>query len=888
MAKVVISGTLMMVLEQFLLKYLVIGGRLHELRRLRPLVDQHPDSVRRLWQQILHMRWCMLPALNLSSARSMQNVLPPYNAMIAILVCALASAATAQTDLHTDIIVEPPFEQRAARHLQACVDGMAGGYACQNIDLLAHLPLSDIGGGSGSDIWGWTDPVSGREFALMGRSNGTAFVELIGHPEHVLYLGNLPPHAGSSTWRDIKTFGHYAFIGSEAEDSGMQVFDLNQLLDVASPPVTFSETAHYDAFGRSHNIVINEQTAIAFAVGSRQGTETCNSGLHIIDISAPLSPSFLGCFSTDGYTHDAQCVNYKGPDEDYAGSQICFNSNEDTVTIVDVTDPSNTSQISRTGYDDVGYTHQGWLTEDHRFFLLDDETDEIGLGHNTRTIIWDVQDLDNPEVIGEYFSDLPASDHNLYVKDNYAYQANYRAGLRILNLDDVGNGIITEAAYFDTFPGSDANGTSGAWSVYPYFDSETVIVSDISNGLFVLRPILCTEPAVATDLTATAAGDNTIELNWTHGDIASSTFDIYRSIGACPADQPELIATGVSGSSYLDLTASGQVSYAYEVRAKDKTGQCTSPPSDCSAATTTGVCNAAPSFAGVSEVANLGTSECALQVSWPAASPNCGSEVSYNVYGSQSPAFVPSPSNLVAGDLDQLSTIDTEVFSQLAKHFVVRSVDQSNGSEDGNLLRIGETPTGPSTVGTWATGAELGDPTMGQGSNRHIGWELISSRARSGDRSFFSTYNDGQCSRLITPLIELSALGTSDLSLWTLYDIESRWDGGVVEISSDGGDNWSLLTPSSGYPNTFRSSSDACGYPEGTGAFTGTNLNWTPYSFDLAAYAGAEIQIRFSFSTDGAVTQEGWYLDDIALSNAIVPGMCLGLEDIIFDQGFEP
>lgn len=811
-----------------------------------------------------------------------------------IVLCAISlalpstlPAANPPNDLHKQIVAEPPYHQRAVRHLQACTDGFAAGHACQNVDLLAHLPLADIGGGEGSDIWGWTDPVSGREFALMGRSNGTAFIELIGHPDHVLYLGNLPPHANNSSWRDIKTFGHYAFIGSEAENSGMQVFDLNQLLDVASPPVTFSETTHYDGFGRSHNIVINEDAALAFGVGSQQGSETCNGGLHMIDISDPLDPTFLGCFSTDGYTHDAQCVTYNGPDSAYSGNPICLNANEDTVTVVDVTDPANPLQISRTGYNNVGYTHQGWLTEDHRYFLLNDETDEIGLGHNTRTIIWDMQDLDSPLVIGEFFSHMAASDHNLYVKDNYVYQANYQAGLRILNLDDIAGGELTEVAYFDTYPAGDNNGTQGAWSVYPYFSSNTVIVSDISNGLFVLRPILCDEPAAPTGLMATAAGDHVINLEWTHPAPLFSTFDIYRSIGTCPGQNYELIASDASGTQFADNTVSGQVDYSYQVRAKDETGLCTSVGSNCSATSTTGACTAPPSFSGIAEVSNVGTESCALDVAWPAANANCGASVSYNLYGSYDAGFVPGNTNVVASNLTALTTTDNNVISQVPKFYEVRAVDVANGVEDSNGVQLSAIPTGPEATGTWATGAEIGDPTMTQGSNRHIGWELDTARARTGLRSFFSTYNDGQCSRLISPPLTLAPGKSSELSLWTAYDIEPRWDGGVVELSTDGGDNWSLLTPVGGYPNTFRSSTDACGYTSGTGAFTGTNLDWTNYVFDLSAHNGAEVQFRFSFSTDGAQTEEGWYLDDIELSSALVAGACFGLEDVIFVGNFD-
>jgi len=202
-----------------------------------------------------------------------------------------------------------PAQDLAAMAMVPCVGGMAGSYPCQNVDLMAFMPLSGIGGGNGNDIWGWTDPLNGKEYAIMGRTNGTAFVD-ISDPVNPIYLGNLPTHTVNSTWRDIKVYANHAFIVSEASGHGMQVFNLTQLRNVVSPPVTFSNTAHYNGFGNAHNIAINEATGFAYAVG----TSTCSGGLHMVNIQNPTSPTNAGCFSSDGYTHDTQCVVYAGPD----------------------------------------------------------------------------------------------------------------------------------------------------------------------------------------------------------------------------------------------------------------------------------------------------------------------------------------------------------------------------------------------------------------------------------------------------------------------------------------------------------------------------------------------------------------------------------------------
>ena len=279
----------------------------------------------------------------------------------------------------------------ATKGLQDCIGGMAGGFACLEVDLYALLPLASMGSNEGNDLWGWTDPITGKEYALMGVKNGTAFVD-VSDPGSPIYLGKLPTHTSNSIWRDIKVYADHAFIVSVASGHGMQVFDLTQLRTVLSPPVTFANTTHYNEFGGAHNLVINEDSGFAYAVGSG----TCSGGAHMVDISDPVNPVNAGCIAEDGETHDAQCVNYLGPDADHAGSEICFNSNEDTLTIVDVTTKSNPVQLSRNGYATSRYTHQGWLTEDHAYFLLGDEGNSVA---NTTTYVWDVRDLDAPVLI---------------------------------------------------------------------------------------------------------------------------------------------------------------------------------------------------------------------------------------------------------------------------------------------------------------------------------------------------------------------------------------------------------------------------------------------------------------------------------------------------------
>jgi choice-of-anchor B domain-containing protein len=255
-----------------------------------------------------------------------------------------------------------------------------------------------------NDSWGWIDPDNGDEYALVGLEDGTAFINIT-DPVNPVYLGKLPTQTSSSTWRDVKTYNNYAFIVSEASNHGIQIFDLTRLRSVANPPVTFDNDAHFNGFGGAHNIVINEDTGYAYGVGAN----TYGGGTHFVNIQNPLSPQDAGGFATNGYTHDAQVVTYNGPDTDYTGHEILISAsgNEQIVSIVDVTDKNNPVSISTISYSNVGYTHQGWFTEDQRYFLLGDEFDESDVGFNTRTVIFDLSDLDNPQQDFEYYDLCP-------------------------------------------------------------------------------------------------------------------------------------------------------------------------------------------------------------------------------------------------------------------------------------------------------------------------------------------------------------------------------------------------------------------------------------------------------------------------------------------------
>jgi choice-of-anchor B domain-containing protein len=519
-----------------------------------------------------------------------------------------------------------------------CINGMAADFfPCDGIDLLSHVSHNELGTTFVNDIWGWTDPQSKKDYALVGASNGTVFVD-ISDAKRPEVLGILPTASttGGSSWRDIKVYEDHAYVVSEHTNHGIQVFDLTRLRDWDGEYTTYDVDARYTGHGSAHNLNINEETGFLYSVGAGPFSSSalpntvtvdapspaageylansaafgpaltqdglsgaiaqvggdglacgplvgfpagaiaiadrgvcafavkvanaqaagasaviiannapgtivmggsdpsitipsvmvsqadgatikaglpatgsiaandppaqCGTGLHMVDINDPKNPTYAGCFDGHGYIHDTQCIVYDGPDADYTGREICFNSNATTsgpgglhrVAIVDVTDKSNPVSIAREGYANDGYSHQGWLTPDRRFFLHGDELDEQRRGINTTTRVWDVSDLDNIVEIQAFENDTTSIDHNIYTQGRYAYASNYTSGLRVYDTRDLDGGGLSEAAFFDIYPEND-NTTfeGGTWSNYPYFRQKGIVaVSSIDRGLFILQPQL--------------------------------------------------------------------------------------------------------------------------------------------------------------------------------------------------------------------------------------------------------------------------------------------------------------------------------------------------------------------------------------------------------------
>lgn len=377
-----------------------------------------------------------------------------------------------------------------------CQDGEAAGFSCQGVDLLARLLPEEMDGRSSSDVWGWTDPESGREIAIVGMNNGTAFVD-ISKPTCPELLAHMPTATENNSLRDMKTDGDWVFVVSEAENHGMQAFDLTRLRGLGGGAVSLDHDALYQGVdgnrpGGPHNLWVNPDSHRAYLMIP----DDCDRGMHIADVSDPTNIQFAGCAGPGGQVHDGHCVIYQGEAEAFRGRELCFTANgsERSLGIYDVTDPADPIDLAEVGYEGSRYAHQCWLTDDHNYLLFGDELDEDGeIG--TRTFIFDVRDPEDPILVDVYESDEIAVDHNQYVHQGHVYQANYNVGLRILNLDNVAQGSLTEVAWFDTYPfGNDASLDAGAFSVYPFFRSGNLVVTNF-DGFFVVRP----QPGVLGD-----------------------------------------------------------------------------------------------------------------------------------------------------------------------------------------------------------------------------------------------------------------------------------------------------------------------------------------------------------------------------------------------------
>jgi choice-of-anchor B domain-containing protein len=385
----------------------------------------------------------------------------------------------------------------------ACVQGLAGQFPCRNVDFLSQIPLSRFSSqpASAANVWGFVDLNDNREYAVVGLRNGTAIVDVT-DPANPREVATVPGNA--SSWREVKVYQHrdvaanryraYAYISTEAAGSGLQVIDLSGLPNTATLATTLTDTGRQHTLYVSNidyatNVALPGAQAFLYSAGSDK-----NSGAwRVYSLANPASPQLLTAAPGGQYMHDStslfitdsrtsQCAAGHNPCE------VLVDFNENTVDLWDVTDKSLPVLLSSTTYPAATYTHSGWPSADQRFLFVHDELEEIRRGLNTQMYTMSLDNLRAPSVVTSYTGGTTTTDHNGYTKGSFYYVSHYRRGLVIF---DVSNPTqLREVAHLDTFlaPAENSAGTDGAWGVYPFFPSGTVAISDITNGLLLLKP----------------------------------------------------------------------------------------------------------------------------------------------------------------------------------------------------------------------------------------------------------------------------------------------------------------------------------------------------------------------------------------------------------------
>lgn len=452
----------------------------------------------------------------------------------------------------------------------SCTNGTAGPYSCNGIDFVARVALGGFSTNptSANDIWGFVDLNDQREYAIIGLRNGTAVIDVT-DPANPSEVGTVP--GLSSTWRDVKVYQFhsaaearwkaYAYVTADAVVQGLQIIDLTNL------PNSISLAATYNQFSSAHNIYmgnVDYETGVALP-GMQPfayilGANTDGGAFRILELSNPAAPTEVTAPPMGtGYVHDATTLVVSGGRTSACAAghdpcEIFIDYNETTVDIWDVTDKTAPFKVSSTPYPNSAYTHSGWWTENKRYVFIQDELDERDHGLNTTLRALDINDLAAPTLAGTWSGSTQAIDHNGFVHGDHYYMSNYRRGLTVLDISDPTS--PQETRFFDTFPSPAENSAffNGAWGVYPYLPSGTLLVSDIEGGLFLLRQAAGVPPVNAGVLGRSnnfswappkkvSSNSNILELHFQLEEAANVHISLNSSVRTNGA--PVLIRTGV-------------------------------------------------------------------------------------------------------------------------------------------------------------------------------------------------------------------------------------------------------------------------------------------------------------------------------------------------------
>ena len=397
------------------------------------------------------------------------------------------------------------YERLAVKKEAAdCEFGLAGDHPCENMDLLAHVPLSafSVNPSAANDIWGFYDLNDNREYAIIGLRNGVGVVEVT-DPTNPRVVGSVASQ--STAWRDLKVYQYfdheddrwksYAYVTADSASVGTMVVDLRELPDSISAGITSSNdiSAHNVYLSNvdyATGVALTGMTPYLHIAGSNQQGGSFNS--YGLDNPQQPDPVYLNASSSRAnYSHDVSSMIVTDERKDtqcvlsQAFCEIFFDFNENDFQIWDKTNNVLPARLSTTSYQNVSYVHSGWYTEDKQVVLVHDELDESNYGLNTTVRLFELSDFRAPSLLSIWTGPTRAIDHNGFVRGNRYYMSNYTRGMTVLDISDPQN--PREVGFFDTFPVSDNGSFNGAWGVYPYLPSGNILISDISSGLYIVR-----------------------------------------------------------------------------------------------------------------------------------------------------------------------------------------------------------------------------------------------------------------------------------------------------------------------------------------------------------------------------------------------------------------
>lgn len=331
-----------------------------------------------------------------------------------------------------------------------------------NMTQVGYLDLQSMHSSDLNDIWGYTDE-AGNEYAIVGLNNGTSVVDISdpANPVEISFFSGM-----NSIWRDIKVWGDYAYVTTEA-NQGLEIIDLTPL-----PASTTLTSSYY--FGPSgnqwqsaHNIYIDN--GVAYIFGANRG----NGGVIMLDVNTtPGAPVEIGTFD-EWYCHDGFVQNdtgYFSHINDGFFSIVELNG-FGTLGLGDVLGSLVTSSV---------FTHNCWTSANGQTLFTTDEKE------NGFIDAYDISDPSSPILIDQIQSS-PGNNiipHNAHVKGDLLITSYYTDGVVVHDISDPNN--MVEVANFDTSPAYSGNTFNGCWGVYPFFSSNNLIASDIENGLYVL------------------------------------------------------------------------------------------------------------------------------------------------------------------------------------------------------------------------------------------------------------------------------------------------------------------------------------------------------------------------------------------------------------------